>query len=101
MASSPNEPTAVPAEATELTESDRFRLLSVERRRIAVDVLSNCPSPVSLDDVALAVASREQNVSMPDPADIERVAVSLHHHHLPKMDAWGVVDYDATANRIR
>lgn len=99
MPSAPTQSTSRTA-PSDLSESDRFRLLSVERRRITMDVLSNCPTPVDLEDVALAVASHEQDVGTPDDSVVERVATSLHHTHLPKMDDWGVVDYDPAAGRI-
>jgi hypothetical protein len=33
--------------------------------------------------------------------DPDRVAVELHHRHLPKLDDLGVVEYDARSHRVR
>lgn len=100
MASSPNEPIYANAVTSDISESDRYRLLSDERRRVTLDVLANRSTPIDLWDVAFDVASREQDVADPDERTVERVAVSLHHHHLPKMTDFGVIEYDTTSNRI-
>jgi hypothetical protein len=81
-------------EALELDESDRHLLLAVERRRVTLDVLTNEFVPISLDDLAVAVAKREVNGSVATDESVERVAISLHHNHLPKLVDYGVVEYD-------
>lgn len=83
----------------ELTEQERHRLLAAERRRLALDVLAGSSVPVDLEELARRIAERESG----NPADgrtVERVAVSLHHAHLPRMDEVGVLDYDPEENRI-
>lgn len=78
----------------ELSESDRHRLLADRRRRVLLDVLADRDGPVELTDLAATVAARE------DGTDDERVAIDLHHHHLPLLDDLGVVVYDPARNRI-
>lgn len=78
----------------ELSESDRHLLLAVERRRVALDVLTEGSAPIFLDDLAVAVVEREVNDCVATEESVERVAISLHHHHLPKMENIGVVQYD-------
>lgn len=84
----------------QLSESDRHRLLAAERRRVVLDVLAEESGPTTLFDLAGAVATRESTTDVPDPATVDRVAVSLHHTHLPKMAALGVVEYDPDTHRI-
>jgi hypothetical protein len=100
MASSSNERTALAAVTSELSADERYRVLSAERRRLTLDVVADRTAPVGLDDVARAVARRETDADVPDAAAVERVAVSLHHVHLPKLSDAGVVQYDPDSNRI-
>lgn len=83
-----------------LTESERHGLLSSERRRTAIDVLGGLSGPVELEELAAAVAAREDGGTA-DEVAVERVAVQLHHVHLPKMADMGVLDYEADTNLIR
>lgn len=77
----------------ELSESDRHLLLAVERRRVALDLLTEGGALIFLDDLAAAVAEREANGTVATDEVVERVAVSLHHGHLPKMEELGVIEY--------
>lgn len=83
----------------ELTERERHQLLAAERRRAALDVLAGRTTPAALTDVARALAEQEA-ADDPDEAAVERVAVTLHHVHLPRLDAAGVADYDPETRRI-
>jgi acyl-coenzyme A thioesterase PaaI-like protein len=87
-------------ETIELDESDRHLLLSVERRREALDIITNGPTMFSLNDLAVAVAEREASESVPPDELVERVAITLHHNHLPKMEEFGVVDYDPNEHLV-
>lgn len=84
----------------ELSESDRHLLLAVERRRVTLDIITSGTAPIYLDDLASAVAEREANETVATDETVERVAVSLHHNHLPKMEDFGVVDYDQQTRLI-
>lgn len=79
-----------------LTPDDRHQLLAAERRRIVLDAIDDRRRPMNLEALASAVARREG-----DETDPQRVAVSLHHQHLPKMDALGVVEYDPDERLLR
>ena len=87
------------AETASLTDVDRHRLLASERRRHTLDVLETESGPVELYELAQAVAGRERVTTSPKAA-IERIALSLHHNHLPKLDDFGVVDYDPKRNLV-
>lgn len=86
--------------AVDLSESDRHRLLEVDRRRHVLAALAERSRPFSLDEMAAAVADREVGVDPEDAEAVADVATTLHHVHLPKMADVGVLDYDATTNRI-
>ncbi|GGN90976.1 MULTISPECIES: DUF7344 domain-containing protein [Haloarcula] len=86
--------------AVELTDSDRHRLLTDERRRIALDVLSDRPGPVHLDELATEVATRESDTAMADPSAVERAAIALHHNHLPRLAASDIVEYDPETRQV-
>lgn len=92
--------TCTRADTEELTESEYHELLSVERRRITLDILARSIAPVELEDLTTTVAARESDVDVPDEATVERVALPLHHVHLPMMDEFGVIDYDPVTTRV-
>lgn len=99
MTRSHSEPANERSSPSALSDDERYRLLSAERRRTAVDVLEERTLPIGLDDLAAAIAEREAD----DTADadaVERVAISLHHVHLPKLVDAGVIRYDPESNRI-
>ena len=79
--------------------SARHRLFRAERARVALDVLAERTTAIDLDDLATAVAECE-TTDAPDENEVQRVAISLHHRHLPKMAEADVVEYDADANRV-
>ena len=83
---------------TKLAEEDHHRLLASERRRLTLEVLSDRPSSVALDELAAEVAAREHENA--GERATETVAVSLHHVHLPKMANLGALSYDPETNQI-
>lgn len=84
----------------DLTETERHTLLRDERRRLALDALAEQPATVDLTAVAAEVAARENGCDVADDDDVERVAVALHHTHLPKMDELGVLTYQPETNLV-
>lgn len=92
--------TAQLADSDHLTDTERYRLLASGRRRTALSVLAHRTTPVALEELAVAVASREADVDATDPDAVARVRVSLHHNHLPRMDDLDVVDYDPASNLV-
>ena len=77
----------------ELTVQEHHRLLAAERRRLALDILADETAIVDLEDLAAEIAAREVGPDA-DGEAVERVALSLHHVHLPHMADVGVLDYD-------
>lgn len=84
----------------ELTESERHRLLSDDRRRVALEVLPTRTTPIELEELARAIATREVDAEEPESEYVDRVAITLHHSHLPKMAHLDVIDYDPESKRI-
>lgn len=83
-----------------LTETERHTLLRDERRRLVLDVLADRPATASLSEVAATVAAREDGCDADDEASVRRVAVALHHTHLPKMEELGVLSYQPQTHHI-
>ncbi|NIB98365.1 hypothetical protein [Halobacterium sp. R2-5] len=86
--------TATSPSTDDLTDTERHRLLQSERRRVAVDVLAERSAPVELSALATAIAAREDGRDPGDEAAVERIELTLHHSHLPKLASFDVVDYD-------
>ncbi|SEW19528.1 DUF7344 domain-containing protein [Halobacterium jilantaiense] len=82
-------------EAHALDESALHDLLSSERRRHALDCLTE-HGPMALPDLADEVADREHDEPLPQvPEDaVLTIYLSLYHTHVPKLQTAGVVDYD-------
>lgn len=85
--------------AAELSASERHSLFAADRRRLAIDILAGRSSPVELEGLAARITARG-NGSAADEESIERVAITLHHTHLPKMAEMGVVDYDPESRTV-
>jgi hypothetical protein len=45
-----------------------------------------------MDDLGAALAT---------DGDLERVRIALHHVHLPKLDAFGVISYDLDSGEVQ
>ncbi|RKD88619.1 DUF7344 domain-containing protein [Halopiger aswanensis] len=93
-------PTRESAGANESTESDWCRLLGSDRRRMTIDILSGQEPPIELTELASGIAARERGADAVDDETVARVACSLHHVHLPMIDAFGVIEYAPDTNRI-
>lgn len=83
-----------------LTETEYLELLSAAHRRATLDVISSADAPIELEELTEMIVAREGEGEPVDPATIDRVACCLHHQHLPKLDAFGVLRYDAERNRV-
>lgn len=81
------------------TTTEIHRVLSSERRRITLRVLVNSEAPLALRELAVMVAEREA-VEDSVGEEIDRVAIELHHNHLPRIAGVGLVQYDAESNHV-
>jgi len=55
---------------------------------------------MGLSELARAVAIVASGDGGPEESTVDRVALVLHHQHLPKLDDHGLLEYDREANRI-
>jgi len=84
----------------ELSQQDRHNLLRAERRRTALRILTSEAGVNDLQELAAAIAERTAGSNPDDPDTIERLTITLHHTHLPRMDDLGILDYDPESHRI-
>lgn len=100
MPESTTDPPNQRSEPPRLTESERHRLLSDERRRTVLDVLDGRSAPLHFEELASVVAEREA-AGGAVAADARReVVVALHHNHLPRLADFGLVGYDRASGLV-
>lgn len=92
--------TSQPAKTIELTESERYRMLANEHRRLTLELLLDNQAPIGLKELAKAVVAKYDEGEGPGQEDVNRVMVALHHKHLPMMAELGTIRYDPSANCI-
>ena len=84
-----------------MAESDVYHLLSNPRRRETLTVLLRRPDEMTLRDLSEKIAATEAGVD-PAPRPLrESVYNALHQTHLPKLDEFGLVEYDADRKIVR
>jgi hypothetical protein len=66
-----------------------------DRRRVCLYLTREDPEAITVEEIVAAVAE-----DCPD-AEQERLAIDLHHRHLPKLSAAGIIDYDPRSNTAR
>jgi hypothetical protein len=86
--------------AQELTESNRHQLLSIDRRRVLLEVLGERSKPVGIDELAEAIANRESDTGTASDKEIQNVHLSLYHKHLPKMAEMDLINYDRSTDQV-
>jgi DNA-binding transcriptional ArsR family regulator len=86
-------PTEDGQSTAELTDSDWYKLLAAQRRRIVLQILSSRSQPISLVDLATQVAAAETDQPLMDISrdETKEVQPALRHLHLPKLTAAGLV----------
>ncbi|WP_232703211.1 DUF7344 domain-containing protein [Halobacterium wangiae] len=77
------------------TKDELLTLLADYRRRTVLSYLRASPG----DEASLRELSKR--VRQQCPNDEDDVRVHLHHSALPRLDAAGVVDYDARENTVQ
>jgi len=85
-----------------LSPDDRYHLLQTSRRRETLRYLLTVDQVVEVGDLAEWVASREHSVPVEElrSSQRQRVYISLYQTHLPKLDAFKIVDYDKDRGRV-
>lgn len=90
---------------TELSESERYRLLANHCRRRTLEVLDDVDAPLTLDALAARVADTGHRAETDGgeaetPGEDQHVAIALHHVHLPMLAAADVVSYDTETRTV-
>lgn len=85
----------MPAEIPELTPDVVFDALRNPRRQFALAYLRQQDRPVTLTELARRTTAWEAGEPPTEIAEdrVDRVRVSLHHSHLPKLADLGLVEY--------
>jgi DNA-binding transcriptional ArsR family regulator len=84
-----------------IAESDIYHLLSNPRRRETLTVLLRRSNEITLRDLSEEIAATEAGVT-PAPRPLKQsVYNALHQTHLPKLDEFGLVTYDADRKIVR
>lgn len=85
----------LPADLPDLTPEIVFDVLRERRRQFVLAYLRQQNRPVSLTELARKTAAWDADVPPPPVGDdrLERVRLSLHHVHLPKLADLGLVEY--------
>lgn len=80
-----------------LSRDEVFNLLRNSRRRTALQYLLERDRKATRSELAEHIAAVENEVTTAElnSAQRKRVYVSLYQNHLPKMDEYGVIRYDA------
>lgn len=85
--------------ADQLTREEHM-ILASERRYLLIDIMRTASGPFDLEELANALASREDGVDPNDRRTLEIICADLHHVHLPKMDDVGVIEYDIASHQV-
>lgn len=85
--------------SNELSETDIFALLSKRRRRLALRIIRESSTPLSVNRLAERVAKRE--FGDPSAEELRAISLTLHHNHLPRLEADDVVQYDEIEGTVR
>ncbi|PSQ15928.1 hypothetical protein BRD00_13020 [Halobacteriales archaeon QS_8_69_26] len=82
----------------DLTEYQRAEMAPPERRVTTMEILAGRTAPVALEDLATLVAAKEGIGT--DIDTVDRVALTLHHTHLPRLAELDILDYDPVETRV-
>ena len=75
---------------------------SDQHRRIVLAALTSQQRPLAVDDLAETIVRSDHQESLEEvPGEaLEQVQLTLHHAHLPKLEASGFVEYDRTRHLV-
>jgi len=83
-----------------LDQSDIHDILRNDRRRRIIEQLRDAGETLTVRELSERIATEETGES-PAPRDARKsVYVSLHQTHLPKLDDWGIIDYDYRSKEL-
>jgi hypothetical protein len=93
-------------ESGPMTFDELFDVFANERRRIALYCLDARRREVGLAELADAVARVERGIDDGKSAhfsdeDVQSVYLDLYHNHVPKMEDYGIVEFDPASGIVR
>jgi predicted transcriptional regulator len=100
MSHSPSDQACGQAGFATLPESVLHRLLTSDRRRVVLELLKEQPLPIDTEELAILVARRSTDVDGIESDVVDRIALTLHHEHLPTLADAGIVEYQPASNSI-
>lgn len=81
---------------------DIISAVADEHRRATLRVLNNADGgPMDLAVLADRIVERVDSGGLPPEEHRRRVRTSLHQMHLPKLDAYGMLQYDTDTREVR
>lgn len=83
-----------PADSTRAPGDEVFSVLADRQRRQILRYLHGSDPPEGIESIADAIEDRH------DAPPRRELRIALHHKHLPKLDAAGLVEYAAGDNRV-
>ena len=92
--------TNTPSDSATAPPEELFAAVASEHRQVAIRAIAATEDrPIELEHLAERVAG-ELHVGGPTMTEAERVRIALHHNHLPKLEATGLIQYDADAKTV-
>lgn len=87
----------------DLTPDDIFEILSNSRRRHLIHTLHQRGGEAALSELADRIAAAEHDIPLSEISTDQRrrVYISLYQTHLPKLEEYGIVDYDEDDKTVR
>ncbi|WIV66281.1 DUF7344 domain-containing protein [Natrialbaceae archaeon AArc-T1-2] len=82
-------------------ETDVVHSLLADRRRRYLLWILHERDAVDVEELSSRIATREAEPTQPNTDDRrQRVEISLHHNHLPRLADHGVIEYDAERGTV-
>ena len=95
----PEEPEDTPRD---LSNDDRFHILSNQRRRYVLYYLTECEGPVEMRKLTDQVAAWEHETTIEalNSTQRQRVYIPLYQNHLPKLAAHDIITYNQSRGYV-
>lgn len=77
-----------------------FEVLSNQRRRRLIYLLYDTSEPMHLGDLARQIATAEEGAPV-NEEQYKRLYISLYQTHIPKLEEYGIVEYDPESKQVR
>lgn len=73
-----------------------------QQRRIVLVALADEKRALTVRDLTQAIVKHDHNTPLTEISEevVTRIHISLHHRHLPKLEAAGIIEYDPERNVV-